>query len=68
MKTFVRCNNRTVFEIDPVTTEALTTECYDAYCFSDPRTDVIYISYSDWLKQCDKRWGKYYERKNQTTC
>jgi len=49
VKTFVRCNDRTVFEIDPITTEAKTCGYYDAYC------------YSEWLKQCDKRWEKYYE-------
>lgn len=64
MKTFVRCDDKTVFEIDPVITEPLSTECYDAYCFSDPRTDVVYISYSDWMQQSDKRWRKYYEQSN----
>ena len=64
MKTFVRCDDRTVFEIDPITTEAKTCGYYDAYCFSDPRTDITYMSYSEWLKQCDKRWEKYYEHTN----
>ena len=61
MKTFVRCStDRTVFEIDPTTTEALSCGVYDAYCYSDPRTDVVYVEYHDWLSQCDKRWDKYF--------
>lgn len=63
-KTLVRCDDGTVFEIDSVTTEALSTGYYDAYCYSDPRNDVNYMEYSDWLKQSDKRWAKYYERTN----
>lgn len=62
MNTMVRCcTDRTVFEIDPETTEALTCSYYDPYCYSDPKEGVEYMEYSDWLEQCDKRWAKYYE-------
>jgi Fe-S-cluster formation regulator IscX/YfhJ len=54
MKTLVRCNDRMVFEIDPVTKEARSCSCYDAYCFSDPRTDVTYIEYFEWLNHCSE--------------
>lgn len=64
MKTLVRCNDRMVFEIDPITTEARSCSYYDAYCFTDQRTDVTYIEYSEWLNHCNKRWKKYYERTN----
>lgn len=57
----VRCGDKTVFPINPVTTEALSTGYYDPYCYSDPRKDVEYMEYSEWLRQCDKRWSKYYE-------
>jgi hypothetical protein len=48
-RVIVRCQDRTVFEIDPSTLEAKTCSYYDAYCFDDPLTDVQYVSYSDWL-------------------
>lgn len=61
MTTLVRCEDRMVFEIDPVTTEAKSCSHYDAYCFLDPRKDVEYMSYSDWLKQQDKHIERYYK-------
>lgn len=57
----VRCGDKMVFPINPVTTEALSCGYYDPYCYSDPRKDVEYMEYSEWLRQCDKRWSKYYE-------
>jgi len=59
MKTLVRCCvDKTVFEINPITTEALSCCTYDPWCYSDPRTDVIYMEYSEWSspENCKKRW------------
>lgn len=47
----VRCADLTVFPVDPVTLEPLACATYDHWCFSDPKPDVTYINYFDWLKQ-----------------
>jgi hypothetical protein len=57
-ETYVRCNDRTIFKINPHTLEALSTGYYDPYCFSSPRPYVDYMSYSDWLKQKDILWKR----------
>lgn len=60
MKTKVRCSDRVVFEIDPVTLEAKTCSYYDAYCYSDPERDVEYMEYATWcLKKMDLTFSKY---------
>lgn len=47
----VRCaTDKTVFQISPITFEPLSCSYYDPYCFTDPRTDVDYISYTEWLR------------------
>ena len=49
---FVRCDtDRMVFEVNRENFEAKSCSCYDAYCFKDPRPDVDYISYSEWLNK-----------------
>ena len=48
MKTIVRCPDRMVFEVDPVTLKAKTCSYYDAYCYIDPRPDVLYIELDIW--------------------
>ena len=58
MKTYVRCYDRTVFEIDPVTLNPKTCGYYDAYCFIDPKPDVIYIEHYDWVRECNKQWNR----------
>lgn len=45
----VRCNDCMVFEIDRKTYEAKSCSYYDVHCFIDPRNDVDYIPYIDWL-------------------
>jgi hypothetical protein len=68
MITIVRCGtDRTVFEIDPITLEAKTCSYYDAYCYLDPRNDVTYIEYSDWVGMRNEQWDKqmhdYYKKR-----
>ena len=58
MKTLVLSNDRTVFPIDPVTLEALSTGYYDAYCFNDPEPGVVYISFSEWCRLRNEQWDK----------
>lgn len=67
MKTLVRCVDKSVFEINPITLEAKSCSCYDAYCYSDPEKDVKYIEHSDWVKQRNEQWKKKYERTNSRT-
>lgn len=50
-KTMVRCVDRSVFEIDPVTLEPKHCSVYDPYCYSDPELGVTYIEHSDWCRQ-----------------
>lgn len=57
-KTLVRCDDRTVFPIDPVTLEALSTGYYDAYCFNDPEPDVVYISFNEWCRLRNEQWDR----------
>lgn len=52
---FVRCDDKTVFEINRQTLEAKTCSHYDAYCFSDPRKDVDYMSFSQWVTERNQR-------------
>jgi hypothetical protein len=68
MTTLVRCGtDRTVFEIDSISLDAKTCSYYDAYCYSDPRTDVTYIEYSDWVGMRNEQWDKqmldYYKKR-----
>ena len=58
VKTIVRCPDRMVFEIDPVTLNSKQTSRYDAYCFTDPLPDVKYISHGEWCRQLNKQWDK----------
>jgi hypothetical protein len=51
VKILVRCVDKTVFPIDPVTLKPLRCGTYDAYCYSDPESDTIYIDHSDWCLQ-----------------
>ena len=58
-KTFVRCcTDKTVFEINPKTLDAMTCGRYDPYCYVDELPDVEYIEYSDWLQLRNKQWDK----------
>ena len=47
-KLLVCCPDRMVFEIDRETLEPKSISCYDAYCFSDPRSDVDYMALGTW--------------------
>lgn len=58
MRTLVRCEDRTVFEINPTTLDAKTCGYYDAYCYSDPLPDVTYISYSEWVGMRNTQWDQ----------
>jgi len=58
MKTYVRCYDRTVFEINPDTLEPKSCGSYDAYCFIDPEPDVIYIEHNDWVLLRNKQWDR----------
>lgn len=58
MKVLVRCDDKTVFPINPDTLEALSTGYYDAYCFTDPESNVQYISYSEWTRLRNKQWDR----------
>lgn len=58
MKTYVRCPDKTVFEIDSETLNAKTTGFYDPYCYSNPLSDVIYIEHSEWVKLRNKQWDR----------
>ena len=63
MKTMIRCLDRMVFEVDPVTLKAKTCSYYDAYCYTDPQPDVLYIEFGEWaLRQSLMR--EWYERTN----
>ena len=54
----VRCPDRMVFEVDPVTLKAKTCSYYDAYCFADPEPGVTYISFSEWCNLRNKQWDR----------
>lgn len=41
----------TVFEVNRENLEPKSCSYYDAYCFKDPRPDVDYISYTEWLNK-----------------
>lgn len=60
-KVMVRCNDRTVFEINPVTYEAKTCSTYDPWCFTEPESGVKYLSYTEWLNKLEEKrdmdWG-----------
>lgn len=49
MDIIVRCLDKMVFKVNPETFEAKTCSYYDAYCFSDPLRDAVYIDYHDWI-------------------
>ncbi len=51
MKTIVRCVDRTVFEVDPITLEPKRASCYDAYCYTDPEPNVRYIEHAEWTQR-----------------
>lgn len=55
MMTVVRCSDRMVFEIDPITFDAKHCSRYDAYCYTDPSPNVNYIEYSEWIVVVNKR-------------
>jgi hypothetical protein len=55
-KLIVRCEDRTVFEVDQKTLDPKGCSVYDAYCFSDTEKDVMYISYADWVQKRNERW------------
>ena len=55
-ETKVRCSDRTVFEVNPVTLDAIGSRMYDAYCYVDPEHDVEYIEYGDWVSRRNKMW------------
>ena len=54
----IRCEDRTVFEIDRQTLQPKTASYYDAYCFSDPRPDADYMPYTVWLSSKNRQWYK----------
>ncbi len=58
MKLLVRCESKTVFEINRETLNPLSTGCYDAYCFSDPLPNVEYISHSEWVRLRNEQWDR----------
>jgi hypothetical protein len=53
----VRCYDKMVFEVCRDTLEAKTVSHYDAWCYSDPRTDVEYLEFQEWTKLINKRKG-----------
>lgn len=57
MTTVVRCDDRTVFEIDDKSLEPKNCGYYDAYCFVDPKPDVEYMAYTEW---CQLRSAQFY--------
>ena len=52
---------------EAVTFKRLGYVLNDAYCYSDPRNDVTYIEYSDWVRLRNKQWDKqmwdYYKKR-----
>jgi len=50
-RTLVRCVDRTVFEVDPVTLEPNGCSVYDAYCYTDPEQGVRYIEHAEWCQR-----------------
>jgi hypothetical protein len=48
MTTLVRCVDRTVFPIDPVTLEPKRCGAYDPWCYTDPEPGIEYIEHSEW--------------------
>ena len=54
----VRCYDKMVFEVDRGTLEAKADSCYDAWCYLDPRTDVEYLEFQEWIKLSNKRKGE----------
>ena len=58
IKTVVRCNDRMIFEIDPITLDAKECSYYDAYCYVDPKPTINYIEYSEWVGMRNKQWDK----------
>jgi hypothetical protein len=63
MKLFVRCPDRMVFEVDRETLEPKSVSCYDAYCYSDPRTDVEYMEQGIWAVRLNEIEDKKRQRR-----
>ena len=55
---YVRCVDRTVFPINRETLDPISCGCYDAYCYSDPRSDVDYMEHSEWCRERNKKWDR----------
>jgi hypothetical protein len=50
-RTLVRCEDRTVFPVNPVTLEPLSCGWYDPYCYCDPELGVRYIEHTTWSQR-----------------
>lgn len=47
----VRCPaSRMTFTVHGPTLEPKGCSVYDAYCYTDPEPDVVYIEFSEWIK------------------
>lgn len=44
----VRSNAKMTWRVDAVTLEALSTSCYDPWCYSDPKPGIVYMEESEW--------------------
>jgi hypothetical protein len=68
---YVRCIDRTVFEIDRKTLDAKECSSYDAHCYTDPLPDVEYIGYGEWVRLRNQQWDEqertYYRDRLKTT-
>ena len=58
VKVLVRCPDRMVFPVHAVSGQPMRCSYYDAYCFTDPRPDVKYLSYAEWCASRQRQWGK----------
>lgn len=65
MKVVVRCEDRMVFEIDPITLDPKSQSVYDAYCYTDPAKDTEYVAFSDWVILRNIQWDKQRQRNGQ---
>ena len=55
-KTLVRSEDKTVFEIDPITLEPMRSPTlYDPYCFDNPNPEVIYMSFAEWCREHNRK-------------
>jgi hypothetical protein len=68
---YVRCIDRTVFEIDRKTLDPKSSGCssYDPYCYTNPLPDVEYIGYGEWVRLRNLQWDEqertYYRNRNR---